>query len=112
MKKVHALGIILSLVVIVSCEPSAIPVTGVSLNSLSLTLTEGESVTLSASVQPSDATNKNVTWSSSDETVASVNSGVVTALKQGSTKITVKTEDGGKTATCSVVVEPKYKKIV
>ena len=108
MKKVFALGIIISLVVIVSCVPSAIPVTSVSLNSPSLTLTEGESVTLSASILPSDATNKNVTWSSSDETVATVKSGVVTAMKQGSAKITVKTEDGGKTASCSVVVEPKY----
>ena len=108
MKKLFAFVVILSLVGFVSCEQSAIPVTSVSLNSSSLTLKEGETATLSASVQPTDATNKNVTWSSGNEQVVMVKNGVVTAVKQGSTKITVKTEDGGKTATCSVVVEPKY----
>lgn len=110
MKKYLVLGIILSLVGSVSCEkgPSSVPVTSVSLNKNSLTLTEGETASLSASVLPTDATNRNVSWSSNDNTIASVQGGVVTAIKQGSAIITVKTEDGGKTASCSIIVEAKY----
>ena len=86
---------------------SAIAVTGVSLNTNSLPLFVGDSSTLTATVSPSNATDKSVTWTSSDSTIASVsNSGVVTAKKVGTATITVTTTDGGKTATCSVTVSP------
>lgn len=70
----------------------------------------GESIMLTATVMPGDATNKNVTWESSDETIAIVSEeGVVTALAKGSVTITVKTVVGDKTATCSVsIVNPEY----
>ncbi|WP_218957897.1 Ig-like domain-containing protein [Enorma shizhengliae] len=81
-------------------------VTGVSLNMTELTLTEGDSETLTASIEPTDATNQKVTWSSSAPDVARVDaSGNVTAVAKGTATITAATEDGGKTATCTVKVE-------
>lgn len=83
-------------------------VTGVSLNKQTLSLVEGDSETLTATVAPSNATNKAVSWKSSYASVASVdNSGKVTAVKAGSATITVTTTDGSKTATCSVTVTAK-----
>lgn len=83
-------------------------VTGVSLNKTSLTLQQGTSETLTATVYPSDAGNKSVTWSSSDTAVATVsNSGAVSAISGGTTSITVTTVDGGYTAQCTVIV-PLY----
>ena len=88
-------------------DPDLVPVTGVKLNTSYLVLIEGEIDWLRATVTPSDADNKNVIWSSSDEDIATVNqNGMVTAIKEGTTTITVTTEDGGKTATCTVVVIP------
>ena len=82
-----------------------IPVTGVSLNKTELTLPAGSTETLIATITPADATNKNVTWSSSNTAVATVgNDGKVTAVSAGTATITVTTEDGGKTATCAVTV--------
>ena len=80
-------------------------VSGVELNKATLSLAKGSSETLVATVKPADASNKNVTWSSSDDSVASVDaSGKVTAKSAGKATITARTEDGGKTATCSVSV--------
>ena len=89
-----------------TCEVtvSPVPVTGVSLNKTETDLTVGSTETLTATVQPTDATNQNVTWSSDNENVATVENGKVTAVGTGSTTITVTTEDGGKTATCTVTV--------
>ena len=68
-------------------------------------LAVGESFALQAKVTPNNATMKTVSWSSSDETVATVDAdGVVTALKIGTCKITVATDDGNKTASCVVTV--------
>ena len=84
-----------------------IPVTGVSLNKSSLTLNEGETETLTATIAPSNASNQSVTWSSNKTSVATVDStGKVTAKAAGSANITVTTADGGKTATCTVTVRP------
>ena len=80
-------------------------VTGVTLDLYSLTLTAGESTVLTASVLPFNATDKTVFWSSSNTSVATVSDlGEVTALSQGSAIITVKTNDGAKTAKCSITV--------
>ncbi len=80
--------------------------TGVSLNTETLSLMTGESETLVANVEPADATNKAVTWESSDTSVATVDeNGKVTAVKEGSATITVRTDDGGFTDTCEVTVD-------
>jgi len=84
---------------------SGIPVTGVRLNKTSLRFTAiGQSETLIATVEPENATNKNVFWSTSNPGVAVVDNGVVTAVGEGTAVITVTTEDGGKTASCTVTV--------
>ena len=87
--------------------PQPIKVTGVTLNSTSLTLVEGETADLVATISPKDAENQKVIWSSSDGSVASVDNGIVTALKAGTATITAKSDDGGFTATCSVTVNSK-----
>ena len=80
-------------------------VTGVSLNKDSLTLVEGGTATLTATITPNNASNKSVTWSSDNESVATVNAtGEVTAIGAGTATITATTVDGGKTATCTVTV--------
>ncbi|MBO5709186.1 MAG: Ig-like domain-containing protein [Bacteroidales bacterium] len=89
----------------VTVVAKAILVESVSLDKTSVELKEGEEVSLTATVKPDNATNKNVTWSSSNETVASVTDGKVTALKSGETTITVTTEDSAKTAECKITVK-------
>ncbi len=87
---------------------ATVSVTGVSLNKTSVTLTEGETMTLTATVSPTNATNKAVSWSSSNTSVATVDStGKVTAKAEGTATITVKTSDGSKKATCAVTVKAK-----
>ena len=85
-------------------ESTGVRVTGVELDKDSYEIMEGLTVTLKATVKPADATNKDVTWSSSDETVATVENGLVTTLKPGTVTITVKTVDGDFTATCVITV--------
>ena len=65
---------------------------------------EGEEITLAAIVIPSNATNKNIIWNSSDSSIASVNQGVITANQEGTTTITATSEDGNKSATCEVTI--------
>ena len=85
-------------------EAANVPVESVSLDKTSLGLTEGETAQLTATVEPEDASNKNVTWESSNTNVATVNNGEVTAVSAGTATITVTTADGGKTDTCTVTV--------
>lgn len=86
--------------------PPVTSVTGVSLNKSSLTLPVGGKEVLTTTVTPHNATNRNVTWSSSNEAVASVDDkGEVTAYKAGEATVTVTTVDGSKTATCKVIVQ-------
>ena len=81
-------------------------VTGVSLDKTTLTLKEGQTGTLTATVVPSGASNKEVTWSSSNTSVATVDSnGKVTAVAAGTATITVTTVENNKTATCTVTVK-------
>ncbi len=79
--------------------------TGVTLNKTSLTLEKGASETLTATVTPSGASDKRVTWVSYDETIATVSSsGKVKAVSPGTTTVRAKTRDGGFTAKCKVKV--------
>ena len=84
---------------------AVINVTGVTLDAETADMKVGEQKTLVATVAPDNATNKSVTWSSSDETIATVTAeGQVTALKAGVDTITVKTADGEKTASCVITI--------
>jgi len=89
----------------VTVQSDAIPVTGVSLNKNSTTINFGTPETFTATIAPASATNKNVTWFSSNTAIATVNNGTVTGVAAGSTAIFVVTQDGGMTATCTVTVE-------
>lgn len=84
-----------------------VSVTEITLSETSLSLREGKTTTLTATVMPEDATNKNVTWTSSNPDVVTVENGVVTAVSKGEATITVTTEDGSKTAACTVTVTKK-----
>jgi len=83
-----------------------ISVTGVTINKTTLTLLPGDTETLTATVKPDNATDKSVTWSSGNGSVATVDpeTGKVTAIAEGTANITVTTKEGGKTATCAVTV--------
>ncbi len=86
-------------------EAKTVKVTGVSLNKTSASVEKGNSITLKATIKPSNATNKNVTWKSSDKRIATVDSnGKVKGVKKGTATITVTTKDGSKKATCKVTV--------
>ena len=96
---------LLSLLALAACDKELVAVSDVVLDANKIYLGIGDSVTLNADVLPQDATNKRVSWTSSDATVASVNEkGVVTALKSGVTDIVVVTDDGSKEAVCEVNV--------
>ena len=81
-------------------------VTEVTLDKTEETVEAGKTVTLTPTVSPINATNKNVTWSTSNAEVATVEGGVVTGVAEGSAVITVTTEDGNFTATCAITVTP------
>ena len=91
-------------------KPSqTVKVTSVSLNKTSaeIYLNNSTGFSVSATVSPSNATNKNITWSSSNSNIASVNNGYITAHNPGTATITVKTVDGNKQASINVVVKKK-----
>lgn len=88
-----------------SGDSDPVSVTGVSLNKTATTITVGGKETLTATVAPADATTKTISWTSNNESVATVVNGVVTAVAAGSATITVTTTDGDFTATCDVTVE-------
>ena len=83
-----------------------VPVTGVSLNATQTEITVGGTQTLNAVIAPTNATNKQVTWTSGNTSIATVDqTGKVTAVAAGTTTITVKTADGNKTSACQVTVK-------
>lgn len=86
-----------------SVAPTVIPVTSVSLDKNTLNIKKGESATLTATVKPSDATNRSVKWSTSNSNVT-VSNGKVTGKAVGTSVVTVTTDDGGYTAQCTVNV--------
>lgn len=92
---------------VVKATPKAatVAVTGVSLDKTTLALATGATGTVQATIAPSNATDKAYTFSSGDETIATVdNTGKITAVKAGTVDITVKTHDGGKTAKVTVTI--------
>ena len=92
--------------IIATCAVTvSVPVESVSLDKTSASIVEGENAQLIATVHPDDATDKTVTWSTSDATVATVDNGLVTARKEGTAIITVSASD--KTATCTIIVAKK-----
>ena len=92
-------------------EETKIDVTGVELDKSTATIKVDETLKLSATVKPNNATNKNITWSSSNEEVATVVNGTVTGKKEGKTTITVITADGEYTANCVVTVQKKNQEV-
>ena len=122
MRKGTFLSVLVPLALLLACEkqPDTIPVTGITLSPASVELTDGESVTITATITPSDATNQTVRWSSSSPNITVSNGTVKASFKPGSATttvngklvlghgtITAKTEDGGKTAKCTVTVLAK-----
>lgn len=119
MRIIRVLQLTMAALVLFSCgkespEPSPKPspqpsgevkVTGVSLNKTEITLTEGDIETLTATVTPDNATNKTVTWSSSNTAIATVQDGKVTAIKEGVADIIAKA--GDKQASCKITVKKK-----
>ena len=98
----------LAVLSVVACGPKENPVvavTGISLSQTSVSLEVGGSVSLTATVSPSDATDKTVSWTSSNSGVASVAGGVVKAIAEGTATITATA--GGKSAKCEVTVQRK-----
>ena len=92
----------------ITVVPATVAVTGITIdeNSQEVTLEVGETAVIEFTITPEDATNQTVEWTSSDETVATVDgTGTVTALKPGGTTITAKTASGGKTATSKITVK-------
>lgn len=86
-------------------QSNTVAVTSVSINPTKISLEVGKTYSLSSIISPANATNKVVTWSSSDETIVTVdNAGKITGKKVGSATITVTTQDGNKKATCTVTV--------
>lgn len=91
--------------------PTNISVTGISLNNTNLELKVGDTYNLSCEVAPSNATNKNVEWSSSNSDIVSIENGKITAKSKGEAVVTVKSCDTGITATCNIKVLNKVTSI-
>jgi len=103
MRKILLLTAVL-LLGLTTCSDSDVPVTGVSLNYSSAALSVGETKRKVATVLPSNATNRNVSWSTSNPNVATVSNGTVTAVAAGTATITATTECGNRTAISNITV--------
>lgn len=84
-----------------------IKVTSVSIDQEKVSINKGEEIKLNATINPSNATDKILTWTSSDEEIAKVEDGKVTGISEGKVTITVTTKDGNYTDTCEVTVTSK-----
>ncbi len=89
---------------------TTVKVTGVTMQS-AITINKGKTAVLTATVAPANATNKTVTWTSSNPAVATVVNGTVTAVAKGTATITATTADGSKTAVCTVTVDVPASKV-
>lgn len=111
----HIMAVLYGVAFAVSCNtnepdnpsPGTISVISVSLSSNALSLEEGQTETLTATVKPDNATNKKIVWASGDPKVATVVDGVVTAINAGTTDVTAISQDGEKKAICTVTVLAK-----
>ena len=88
----------------ITINVTALKVTGVRLDKTEAHVAPGGTITLTATISPDNAPDKSVTWSSDDESVATVVDGVVTGVAEGTAIITVTTTDGAKKATCTIIV--------
>ena len=88
----------------ITVRAATVTVSGITLNKTELTLNEGDNETLTATISPENATDKTVTWSSSDNSIATVDGGRIKAVKEGTATITAKA--GDKSATCQIWVVP------
>lgn len=88
----------------VTYSVETVHVNGVTLDKATASIEAGETTTLTETVAPSNATDKTVSWSTSNSSVATVSNGVVTGVSAGTARITVTTNDGGYTAYCDVTV--------
>ena len=89
-----------------------VPIESIALSQTAATMTEGDEITLTATITPDNATNKVLTWQSSQPSVATVDNGKVTAIKAGNTTITATATDGSeKTANCSIIVNAKISEV-
>ena len=104
----HCVSLITVLILVLSCqqipEIDFVPVADITLDQLSIELFPGETATLTATLSPSNATNKTVLWVTGNARVATVSDGQVTAVSVGETTITAKSDDGSKTAICNIIV--------
>lgn len=89
---------------VVKLKPTTVLVNGVTVDPTKVTVEKGDTVTLTATVSPYDATNQTINWMSDNTAVATVSDGTVTAVGAGTAVIIATTEDGGFTTTCSVTV--------
>lgn len=84
---------------------SNVPVSGISMNSNAETVYTANTIQLTATIMPSNATNKDITWSTTNDLIASVNQfGLVTGISEGTSTITATTVDGNKTDNCLITV--------
>lgn len=88
----------------VTVETPIVAVESITVNTSSVELTVGEFITITATITPAEATNQNVVWASEHENIATVDNGVITAINEGTTTVSVTAEDGGLTATVIVRV--------
>lgn len=98
---------IVALISFVSCEKEEefIKVTDISININSVIIVEGDTLMINALVVPSNASNKNLSWSSSNDNIVTVdNSGLISAKNVGEATITVSTQDGNSSAVVSIKV--------
>jgi uncharacterized protein YjdB len=99
-------ALVLGIIAFSGCNKT-VSVTGVTLDKTSLSLVVGGTANLSVTVQPYDAVETSIKWTSSDNGVASVNAGTVSALKEGAATITASTADGAHSASCEVSVSAR-----
>lgn len=109
--KKKLIGIIVGALVVIAAIVAVISITrgvqakDITLNKKNASVKVGETVSLTSTINPSDTKDKTVTWSSSNDSIAQVNSGTITGVNEGECTITVSTKNG-KTDTCTITVLP------
>ena len=103
--KIAVVPIILALLALAGCNTDIISVTGISLDQESTSIVVGGIILLTVTIEPAEATNTDVSWSTSDETIAVVSeTGIVIGMAAGTATITATTDDGGFSASYEVNV--------